>query len=56
MGGTNVRCQLTVPDPDLEIRGAPVIQTLRQGETRVPWASPLDPPLVKILGFLSVVS
>ena len=28
-GGTNVSCQLTVPDPDLEIRGAPVIQTLR---------------------------
>ena len=29
MGGTDVSCQLTVPDPDLEIRGAPFIQTLR---------------------------
>ena len=46
MGGTNVSCQLTVPNPDLEIR---------KGVT-VPRATPLDPPLVKILGFLSVVS
>ena len=47
MGGTNVSCQLTVPDPDLEISG---------GGGGVPRATPLDPLLVKILGFLSVVS
>ena len=35
-GGTNVSCQLTLPDP-------------------VPRATPLDPPLVKILSFLSSV-
>ena len=48
MGGTNVSCQSTVPDPDLEIRG--------RGGGGFPWATALDPPLVKILGFLSVVS
>ena len=47
MGDTNVSCQLTVPDPDFEIRW---------GGGGIPWATPLDPPLVKILGFLSVVS
>ena len=46
MGGTNVSCQLTVPDPDLEIKGG----------GRAPRAPSLDPPLVKTLGFLSIVS
>ena len=46
MGDTNVSCHLTVPDPDLEIKG----------RGRAPRAPPLDPPPVKILGFLSVVS
>ena len=40
MGGTNVSCQLTVPDPDLKIRWG--------WGGRVPRSTPLDPPLVKI--------
>ena len=51
MGATNVSCQLTVLDPYLEIR-----KGQGGGGERVPRATPLDPPLVKILGFLSVVS
>ena len=38
MGATNVSCQLTIPDPDLEIRGG----------GWPPRAPPLDSPLVKI--------